>query len=83
MYYLSSLSGEKNKLSLKAVGAWPVLFLLVVLLSWFWSDSRALGTRYLAFAFTCAVLVLLLVTVADTEKKLRTILRFGAAGMAV
>lgn len=83
LYYLSSLSGEKNKLSLKAVGAWPVLFLLVVLLSWFWSDSRALGTRYLAFAFTCAVLVLLLVTVADTEKKLRTILRFGAAGMAV
>ncbi|MBR4057714.1 MAG: O-antigen ligase family protein [Oscillospiraceae bacterium] len=83
LYYLSSLCGKMQRLALKDVGAWPVLLLLVVTLSWFWSESRTLGTRYLAFAFTCALLVLLVVSTADTEKKLRTILRLGAVGMAV
>lgn len=83
LYLASSLGGRLRRLELRPIGAWPVLLLLLAFLSWVWSDSRALGTRFLFFALTCALLVLLLVSAADTERRLLWIVRLAAVGLAV
>lgn len=83
LYLASSLGGIKKRLDLGSTGAWPVFLFLIVALSWLWSDSRALGTRFLFFAVTCAILVLLIVSAADSEKKLIWIIRIGTVGLAV
>ncbi len=83
LYLSASLSGTAHRLRLRTVGAWSVLLMLVAFLSWVWSDSRNLGTRFLFFAITCALLVLLLVSVADSERKLLWIIRLSAVGLAV
>ena len=83
LYLAASLGGTARRLELRYIGAWPVLLFLIAFLSWFWSDSRALSTRFLFFAVTCALLVLLLVSAADTERKLLWIIRLSAVGLAV
>lgn len=83
LYLAASLGGTQRRLELRHVGAWPVLLMLIAFLSWVWSDSRSLGTRFLFFAVTCALLVLLLVSAADSERKLLWIVRLSAVGLAV
>ncbi len=83
LYLAASLVGKAQRLELRHIGAWPVLLFLVAFLSWVWSDSRALSTRFLFFAVTCALLVLLLVSAADTERRLLWIIRLSAVGLAV
>ena len=83
LYLAASLSGEKRRLHLQPVGSWPVLFAIVTALSWFWSDSPALGTRFLFFAVTCMILVVLIVSAADTENKLVWLVRCAGLGLAV
>lgn len=83
LYLAASLSGTKHRLDLKAIGAWPFLFALIVVLSYFWSDSQALGTRFLFFAVTCMLLVLLIVSAVNTENKLIWLIRLSAVGLAI
>lgn len=83
LYLASSLSGQMRRLTLQPIGSWPCLFAIVVVLSWFWSDSPELGTRFLFFAITCMLLVLLVVSATDTERKLIWLVRFTALGLAI
>ena len=83
LYFFISLSGEKHALNVRGVGVWPVLFFLLTAASWLWADERGQSTRFLFFAVTCALTVLLTVSAADTERKLMTVLRISTVGLAV
>lgn len=83
LFFVYSLSGEKHSLSVGSVGVWPVLFFIIVALSWLWSDVHGESARFLFFAVTCALVVLLFASSVDTEKKLMTVLRISTLGLAV
>ena len=81
--FLLLLLSHQRKLSLRGIGFWPLAFFLITLGSAYWSAFPKESSRFLAFALSCGLAVLLCVSAADTPEKLRRICLFVALGLLV
>ena len=83
-FVLLMLSHER-RLSLREIGFWPLLFVLLTFASasGFWSRFPGESSRFFAFALSCALAVLICVHAADTPEKLTRILLFIALGLLI
>ena len=80
---LLTLLSRQRRFSLREIGFWPLAFAAVTFGSAYWSVNPGESSRFLIFALSCALAVLLCVTAADTPEKLLRILLFVAIGLLI
>ncbi len=86
LFFLCSCAAaakEEKALSLRHIGVWGLLFALVVLLSALWSFSPKASFRFLLFAVTCMLVVLVFPQIFDSGRRLNVFLLTMAVGLLV
>ena len=80
---LLTLLSHQRRFSLREIGFWPLAFAIVTFGSAYWSVTPGESSRFLIFALSCALAVLLCAAAADTPEKLLRIFLFVALGLLV
>lgn len=80
---LLTLLSRQRKFSIREIGFWPVAFAVVTFGSAYWSSNPGESSRFLVFALSCALGVILCVAAADTPEKLLRVFLFVALGLLV
>lgn len=83
LFWLSGANNREQRLDLRNVGPWPVLFAFAVFLSFLWSKQPSLSLRFLGFGITCMILVVLLVSAVSGPKQLFGLIACCAVGLFV
>ena len=83
LFWISGMRNPRRRFRLEGIPVWLVIFLLLRVLSAFWSRVPAESLRFVGFAVTSAVVLLVTVNTVETEKQLMALLCAIAAGMAV
>jgi putative inorganic carbon (HCO3(-)) transporter len=81
LFWLSGANDREQRLGLREIGPWPVLFAFTICLSFLWSKQPSLSLRFLGFGVTCMILVVLLVSAVRNSKQLLGLIACCAAGL--
>lgn len=81
LFWLGGMRHRYQRLDLRRVGPYPVMFAAVVFIFFVFSASISLSLRHLVFHITCMLAVLLCVSSVRTGKELMRLAAFSAIGL--
>lgn len=83
IYWCGGIKNTKKSLSLEHVGPFPCIYAVCVFMSLLWSCSFALSFRFIFFAITCMIFVILFVNSVDSEDRIMSFLMVLGTGLAI
>lgn len=83
LLFIAACARTKMRFELREIGFFPVMFALCTVVSYITSQQMGLSLRFLVFAATCMMLVLVVVSAPRSSRDLRTIIALCSIGVFI
>ena len=83
LYWLGASRSPEDRVNLREIGPWPVIFATACCFSLIWSQDFSISFRFLFFTLTCIFTVIALVSSVKNETQLLRIVELMAIGLLI